>query len=109
MHFPFSHHSIMHLTISEILRDFFVFIIYCVPALSLHIESTDSIILFVMSMSLGDWFCMGRKGGGENGVTVSVLGFAPIGPRKQLSYLVGPQCNVQGQFITYSRLGLPEP
>jgi len=65
----------MHLTISEILRDFLYFIIYCAPMPSLHIESTDSIILFVMSMSLGDWFCMSRKGGGESGVTVSRLGF----------------------------------
>jgi len=26
-------------------------------------------------MSLGDWFCMSRKGGDENSVTVSRLGF----------------------------------
>jgi len=31
-------------TVFEILRDFLGIVIYCVSALSLHIESTDSII-----------------------------------------------------------------
>jgi len=29
-------------------------------------------------------------------------------PRKQSSYLIGPPCSVQGQFISYSWLVLPE-
>ena len=63
------------------------------------------------AMSLGDWGGTGGGGlvhsKGENSMAVSGLGcenpwvshfshLSANGPRKQLSYLVGPPCSVQG-------------
>ena len=83
-------------------------------------------VKYHLAMSLGERFSMtknGRTGGGglvhpkgENSMAMSGFGckncsegvggpyISPIlsmnGPRKQSSYLVGPPCSVQGQFIS---------
>jgi len=74
----------------------------------------------LLAMTLGDWFCVSRKGGtgggelvhpkGQNSMTVLGLGWAVSanGPRKQSSYLMGPPCSVQVQFISYRWLALPK-